>query len=107
MTTELPESTCLQRGQTLRMAVDAGFALLVTQGCVNVTAPPSWFGETMFSVKTLLDEGEAFVSERGGWIEVTAQSASRVRALPAPVVSAPVGVSRITRLFQRLIGGAA
>ncbi|MGO4393384.1 hypothetical protein AB4Z46_18680 [Variovorax sp. M-6] len=107
MTTELPETTRLLPGQTLRMAVDAGFTLLVTQGCVNVTAPPSWFGETMFSVRTPLDDGEAFVSERGGWIEVTALSPARVSAIPVSSAAAPMPVSRVVRLVQRLIGGTA
>lgn len=105
MTTKLPETTRLSPGQTWRTAVDAGFTLLVTQGCVNVTAPPSWFGETMFSVRTLLHEGDPFVSERGGWIEVTALSPARVSAIPVSTTTAPMPVSRAIRLVQRLVGG--
>ena len=105
MTTELPQTTRLLPGQSLRMAVDAGFTLMVTQGCVDVTAPPSWLGETMFSVKTLLDEGQAFVSERGGWIEVKALSPARVGVVPAPV-EPPLG-SRVARWAQWLTGGVA
>ena len=59
MATELPESTRLLPGQTLRMAVDAGFTLLVAEGCVNVISPPTWFGETIFNLKTPLTEGDA------------------------------------------------
>lgn len=106
MTTELPRTTGLQPGQALRMAVDRGFTLMVMQGCVNVSAPPSWFGETMFTVAARLDEGEVFVSERGGWIEVAAMSASRVLAVPACSDTVPAGASRIGRLFQRLMGAA-
>lgn len=106
MTTELPETTRLLPGQSLRMAVDAGFTLRVTHGCVDVTAPPSWLGETMFSVKTLLDEGQAFVSERGGWIEVKALCASSVLAVPVASAVAPSAVALMGRLFQRLIGAA-
>ena len=107
MTTELPETTRLLPGQTLRMAVDAGFTLLVTQGCVNVTAPPTWFGETMFNVKTPLHEGEAHVVERGGWIEIQALSPARVGPVPRPAARTAASVSRVARLLQSLRAGVA
>lgn len=105
MTTELPQTTRLLPGQSLRMAVDAGFTLSVAQGCVDVTAPPSWLGETMFSVKTVLDEGQAFVSERGGWIEVKALAPARVDMGAAP--AEPPWASRVARWVQLLTGGVA
>ncbi len=102
MTRELSETTCLQAGQTLRVAVDAGFTLLVTQGSVHVTSPPAWFGETVFSVKTTLHEGEAHAVERGGWIEVSAPSAAQVRGLPGPVHKPQATGSLVARLTQLL-----
>lgn len=107
MTTELPETTRLQPGQTLRMAVDPGYCMLVVQGCVNVALPPSWLGETMFSIRTLLHEGELYVSERSGWIEVSALSPAQVSAVPCPAPTVPPGASCVTRLVQLLTGRMA
>lgn len=107
MTTELPESTRLLPGQTLRMAVDAGFTLLVAEGCVNVISPPTWFGETIFNLKTPLNEGDAHVVERGGWIEIRALSPARVGAVPRPAAPTAASASRVARLLQLLGAGAA
>ncbi|MDM0105344.1 hypothetical protein QTH97_10400 [Variovorax sp. J22R24] len=107
MTTELPEITCLQPGQSLRVAVDAGSALLVARGCVSVVSPPSWFGETVFTARATLDEGEVYVSEHGGWVEVSALSPAQVRGLPRAATVAPTAPSRIARLVQLLVGNAA
>jgi hypothetical protein len=107
MSSELSESTCLQPGQTLRVAVDAGSMLLVAQGCVRVISPPTWIGDTVFSVKTTLHDGEAHVVERGGWIEISALSAARVRGLPRPAPKSPAAASRVARLVQLLTGDMA
>ncbi|MDM0076055.1 hypothetical protein QTH90_16740 [Variovorax sp. J2P1-59] len=106
MTSEFSEITCLQPGQTLRVAVDAGAALLVTRGCVSVVSPPSWFGETVFTARSTLDEGEAYVAEHGGWIEVSALSPAQVRGLPR-AATVPPAPSRVARLVQLLVGNAA
>jgi hypothetical protein len=103
MASELSETTCLQPGQTLRVAVDPGFTLLVTQGSVSVASPPSWFGETVFSVKATLHDGEAHVVEHGGWIEIVALSPAQFSAVPQPSRAAG-GASRVARLVQLLVG---
>jgi len=102
MTSELQETTRLLPGQALRLAVDPGFALLVLQGRVEVVSPPGWFGETVFSVRTSLQAGEAHGVERGGWIEIVALSPAEFRALPAaqPAAHAPV-VARLVQFLAR------
>jgi hypothetical protein len=107
MSSELSEITSLQAGQTLRVAVDPGFTMLVAQGSVRVCSPPAWFGETMFSTRTLLNEGEAHVIERGGWIEVSALSAAQVLGLPQPARKPETTASLVTRLVQLLTGDVA
>jgi hypothetical protein len=107
MSSELSETTCLQAGQTLRVSVDPGSTLVVTQGSVHVASPPTWFGETMFTMKTMLHEGEAHVVERGGWIEVSAQSAAQVRGLPRPAREPQAMASPVARLMQLLTGDVA
>ena len=105
MTTEPSPTTHLLPGQSLRMAVDAGLILRVAQGSVEVTAPPAWLGETMFSPKTMLDEGQSFIPERSGWIEVKALSPARVDL--ASALAEPPLASRAARWMRVLTGGVA
>jgi hypothetical protein len=98
--------TRLQPGQSLRVALDAGAALMVLEGSVRVASPPSWFGETAFIVKNDYREGEAYVAERGGWIEVEALAPAQIRGLPQPAsVTAlrPSPVARLLRLLRLLL----
>ena len=103
MTSDLSGTTRLEPGQSLRMAVDAGASLLVVAGRVHVVSPPSWFGDTPFSSTCSLDEGELYVAERGGWIEVAALTPVRLRGVPQ-AAPAPAASSRVTRLWQLLAG---
>ena len=107
MSSELSETTSLQPGQSLRVAVDPGFTMLVAQGSVRVCSPPAWFGETMFSARTMLNAGEAHVVERGGWIEVSALSAAQVRGLPQSAPKPETTASFVARLVQLLTGDVA
>jgi hypothetical protein len=107
MTTEFSETTRLQPGQTLRMAVDKGSTLFVVQGAVNVVSPPSWFGETVFTARSMLSEGEAYRAECGGWIEISALSPAQVRGLPRSAEAAPASASFVGRLIQLLVARTA
>lgn len=107
MMTESSETTPLQPGRNLRMAVDKGFTLFVSQGTVSVVSPPTWFGETVFTDRSTLYEGEAYVAERGGWIEVSALSPAQVSGLPRTTAAAAVAPSRMARLAQLLVGSTA
>jgi len=107
MMSESSEFTSLQPGQTLRVAVDEGFAVRVVAGSVQVVSPPSWFGETVFTVKSTVHAEEVHVVERGGWIEIVALSAARVQGLPRPAPVSYVNSTRVGRLVQLLTGGLA
>jgi hypothetical protein len=102
MNSDLSGTTRLEPGQSLRMAVDAGASLLVVEGRVRVVSPPSWFGDTPFSVRNSFDEGEVYVAERGGWIEVAALTPVRLRGVPQAAPAAPAASSRVARLVQLL-----
>ena len=106
-TRDLSPATHLLPGQSLRVALDAGASLLVLEGRVRVVSPPSWFGETVFSVKNEFQEGELFEAGQGGWIELSALSEARVQGLPQPARPArAAGGSRVARLFQLLFAPA-
>ncbi|SDC67344.1 hypothetical protein SAMN05444679_104275 [Variovorax sp. CF079] len=102
MTSDLSETTRLEPGQSLRLAVDAGASLLVMEGRVRIVSPPSWFGDTVFSVENNFDEGEAYLAGRGGWIEVTALAPVRLRGVPQSAPAVPAVSSRVARLVQLL-----
>ncbi|CAN7622646.1 hypothetical protein LJR290_004710 [Variovorax sp. LjRoot290] len=102
MTSDLSETTRLEPGQSLRLAVDAGASLLVMEGRVRIVSPPSWFGDTVFSVENSFDEGEAYLAGRGGWIEVTALTPVRLRGVPQVAPAVPAVSSRVARLVQLL-----
>ena len=102
MTSDLPETTGLEPGQSLHVALDAGASLLVMEGRVRIVSPPSWLGETVFSVQNSFGEGEAYAAGRGGWIEVTALAPARLRGVPQAARAVPAGSSRVARLVQLL-----
>jgi hypothetical protein len=106
-TRELPPPTHLLPGQSLRVALDAGASLLVLQGRVRVVSPPSWFGETVFSVHNEFGEGELFEAGQGGWIELSALTEARVQGVAQPARTARhAGGSRVARLLQLLFAPA-
>ena len=106
-TRDLPSATHLLPGQSLRVALDAGASLLVLQGRVRVVSPPSWFGETVFSVRNEFEEGELFEAGQGGWIELSALTEARVQGVAQPARTArSAGGSRVARLVQLLFAPA-
>ncbi len=54
----LPDTVTLQAGQALRTALDPATWLEVLEGRAQLVSPPSWFGDTVFTVKSLLAEGD-------------------------------------------------
>lgn len=102
ISTDFSSTTRLLPGQSLRVALDAGTALMVLEGRVRVISPPSWVGETTFTVKNVFEEGEAYVAERGGWVEVDALAPARICGLPqlaSGTAQRPSPVARLLRLL--------
>ncbi|GAA4352104.1 hypothetical protein GCM10023165_40860 [Variovorax defluvii] len=102
---DLPLSTELLPGQSLRVALDAGAALVVLEGRVRVVSPPSWFGETVLAVKNDYREGEAYVAERGGWVEIEARAPApaRIRGVPRPASHMALRPSPVAQLLRLLL----
>ncbi|WP_076999381.1 hypothetical protein [Variovorax sp. KK3] len=106
-TRDLAPVTHLLPGQSLRVALDAGASLLVLEGRVRVASPPSWFGETVLTVKNDYQAGEVYVAGQGGWIELSAQGAASVQGIAQPAAPARrPGESRVSRLLQLLFAPA-
>ncbi len=103
ISTDFSSTTRLLPGQSLRVALDAGTALMVLEGRVRIISPPSWFGETAFSVKNEFEEGEAYVAERGGWVQVDALAPARICGLPQPVSGTALRSSPVARLLRLLL----
>ena len=99
--TDFSSAARLATGQSLRVALDAGTSLVVLEGRVRVVSPPSWFGETALAVKNDYQEGEAYVAERAGWVEIEALAPTRICSAPRPAGGAlrPSPVARLLRLL--------
>lgn len=101
-----PAAIALQPGDSFRTALDPASWIELEQGCARLVAPPSWFGETVFTATTLLEEGAVHRVERGGWIELQALAPVRLRihaprqaAAEAPARAQPRPVMRLVRLL--------
>ena len=105
---DLPVTVTLQPGDALRIALDPETWLQMLEGRAQLVSPPSWFGDTVFTVKSLLAEGDVHRLERGGWIELSALTPVRLRVhapqraqAPAPAVRSAEArpVMRLVRLL--------
>jgi len=106
MLDHLPDTVTLQPGEALRIALDPATWVQMLEGRAQLVSPPSWFGDTVFTVKNLLAEGDVHRLERGGWIELSALTPVRLRVhapqqAPAPAArpAEPRPVMRLVRLL--------
>ncbi|KLN54299.1 hypothetical protein [Variovorax paradoxus] len=100
----LPDTVVLQPGEALRAALDPATWLEVLEGRALLVSPPSWFGDTVFTAKTVLNDGDVHRLERGGWIELSALTPVRLRVhapqqAPAAWPAEPRPVMRLVRLL--------
>lgn len=100
----LPDTVVLQPGEALRAALDPATWLEMLEGRALLVSPPSWFGDTVFTAKTVLNEGDVHRLERGGWIELSALAPVRLRVhapqqAPAVRPTEPRPVMRLVRLL--------
>jgi hypothetical protein len=102
----LPDTVALHPGEALRIALDPATWVQMLEGRAQLVSPPSWFGDTVFTVKSLLAEGDVHRLERGGWIELSALTPVRLRVhapqqAPAPATrpAEPRPVMRLVRLL--------
>jgi hypothetical protein len=100
----LPDTVTLHPGQALRTSLDPASWLEMLEGCAQLASPPSWFGDTVFTVKTVLNDGDVHRLERGGWIELSALTPVRLRVhAPQQVADAPASRPVETRPVMRLV----
>lgn len=105
----LPDTLALHPGQALRASLDPASWIEMQEGCAQLVSPPSWFGETVFTAKTVLNEGDVHRLERGGWIELSALTPVRLRvhaprqAADAPALR-PAEARPVMRLVRLLTG---
>ena len=104
----LPDTLVLHPGQALRASLEPATWIEMLEGCAQLVSPPSWFGDTVFTAKAVLNEGDVHRLERGGWIELSALTPVRLRvhapqlAADAPA-SRPVETRPDTRPVMRLV----
>jgi hypothetical protein len=105
----LPDTVTLHPGQALRTSLDPATLIEMLEGCAQLVSPPSWFGDTVFTAKTMLNEGDVHRLERGGWIELSALTpvGLRVHAQPQAAVAPASGLAEarpVMRLVRLLTG---
>ena len=99
----LPDTVSLQPGQALRTSLDPATWLEMLEGRAQLVSPPSWFGDSVFTVKTALAEGDVHRLERGGWIELSALTPVRLRVHAPQQAPAPAARPTETRPVMRLV----
>ena len=100
---DLPDTVTLQPGDALRIALDPETWLQMLEGRAQLVSPPSWFGDTVFTVKSVLAEGDVHRLERGGWIELSALTPVRLRVHAPQRAPAPAVRSAEARPVMRLV----
>ena len=99
----LPDTVMLQAGQALRTSLDPATWLEMLEGRAQLVSPPSWFGDTVFTAKTVLSEGDVHRLERGGWIELSALTPVRLRVHAPRQAVAPAARPAEARPVMRLV----
>ena len=99
----LPDTVVLQPGEALRAALDPATWLEMLEGRALLVSPPSWFGDTVLTAKTVLNEGDVHRLERGGWIELSALTPVRLRVHAPQQASAPAAWPAEARPVMRLV----
>ncbi len=66
------ETVSLEAGQVLRIHLDAGAAVVLEQGEVELGEAPGWLAERVLFPKRRLREGDAWTAPQGGWVVVEA-----------------------------------
>lgn len=110
MMTAFPQRTMLAQGQVLHAYASRGETLVATQGSICVRPAPAWLGEQRVDTQFLLGEGEAYVLQQGGWVQVCAVSKAeilcmqRVKPFRKPLVALMAFLASVLtrqRLLQR------
>jgi hypothetical protein len=73
-----PTRIALREGQTLHARLRAGTQIVVTRGSVLLVESPAWQGETLFTARATLADGQAHGVSRTGWVEIAALAPTEI-----------------------------
>lgn len=61
----------LRRGQSLHLHAGHAATIVATAGAVQIDYAPTWLGEQMLQEKISLQEGEAHMVRKTGWLAIS------------------------------------
>ncbi len=77
----------LQQGERRQVLLEAGSTVLVLAGRLGLREPMDWLAEHAVSRECGLEAEQAWVAERGGWVDLAALATVQVVILPPESVS--------------------
>ena len=80
-------SMALAQGERRQVLLEAGSTVLVLAGRVALREPLAWLAEQVVASECRLEAEQAWVAERGGWVDLAALAGVRLVVLPAESVS--------------------
>jgi len=66
-----PARTALRRAQSLHLRAGRGMTIVAATGAVRVEYAFTWLGEQVMQEKSSLQEGEAHVVRKSGWLALS------------------------------------
>lgn len=100
-----PQRFQLKAGQSLQERLTPGTVLHVVEGKIDVTPPPQWLAESMFSVTRRLNSGSTYVVSARGWTTFTASADTilQVRRTSSSRVDLIAGIRNTLRRLTSLV----
>lgn len=80
-------SMALLQGERRQVLLEAGSTVLVLAGRLGLREPMDWLAEHAVSRECGLEAEQAWVAERGGWVDLAALATVQVVILPPESVS--------------------
>lgn len=93
----------LAQGERRQVLLEAGSTVLVLAGRIALGEPMAWLAEHALTHQCRLDAEQAWVAERGGWVDLAALATARIIVLPPDAVSI---WRQIGRCLEALFGPA-
>lgn len=93
----------LAQGERRQVLLEAGSTVLVLAGRVVLGEPMAWLAEHALTPECRLEAEQAWVAERGGWVDLAAIATARIIVLPPDAVSI---WRQVGRCLETLFGAA-
>jgi hypothetical protein len=93
----------LAQGERRQVLVEAGSTVLALAGRVALGEAMAWLAEHAVAHECRLEAEQAWVAERGGWVDLAALATARIIVLPPDTVSI---WQQVGRCLEAIFGAA-